>query len=678
MARVFVIRPFGKKKDSSEKEIDFDRIDQQLITPALQAAGLDGGTTGEIVDAGNIREDMFALILEADLVVCDITVHNANVFYELGIRHALRKKHTVMIKGGPTSDKPPFDLSTDRYFTYKIYEPEASVDALTDVIRASMNTVRDTDSPIFQMLPDLSEADPAEVVVVPPDFGEEVKRARAAKSKGWLRLLAEEVQGERFQWEGLKWVATVQWEIEDYDGARESWEHIRKVYPDDIDANLAAANIYERLYRKTGNVTQLEISEQAIGRVLKNRSATRRQKAEAKALQGRNQKTLWRTKLGKLSTAEQRRHAALNRALLNSYEAYQKAYFEDLNHFYSGLTALQMGTILLEFVDSESWLDLFLEDREAKSYREELDEMVPKLRCLVSTAVKTALSRTEKDDPERVWAEISEADVLFLTNPARVNQVIRAYRDAIPLNHPFAWGSVKGQLQLFADLGIQANLANAVIQELDPRFANTQLAKPTHLVIFAGHSVDLPGRSTPRFPEEQEAQATALIRQALTELKDGQHDVVVLASGAPGADIIAHEVCAELGLRSILCLPMPAEAVVPLAFQGLDTWRSRFLNLWEVHKQADRHLILSDQPGLPQWLHRSGVNSWERGNKWVIELAESWNADKRTLLAFWDGKKDDKKTSDKLGGTAHMMSLAEQSGTLHISRIDSTQILRTI
>jgi hypothetical protein len=52
-----------------------------------------------VIDAGNIRSDMFALILEADIVICDITVHNANVFYELGIRHALRKKHTVLIKG---------------------------------------------------------------------------------------------------------------------------------------------------------------------------------------------------------------------------------------------------------------------------------------------------------------------------------------------------------------------------------------------------------------------------------------------------------------------------------------------------------------------------------------------------------------------------------------------------
>src|ERR671925_1658154 len=115
MAQAFVIRPFDKKKDSSGKEIDFERVHKELIDPSLEAANLKGGTTGKIIDSGNIREDMFSLILEADLVICDVTIHNANVFYELGLRHALRKKHTILIKGAPAADIPPFDLLTDRY-----------------------------------------------------------------------------------------------------------------------------------------------------------------------------------------------------------------------------------------------------------------------------------------------------------------------------------------------------------------------------------------------------------------------------------------------------------------------------------------------------------------------------------------------------------------------------------
>src|SRR5262245_25743315 len=346
MPRAFVIRPFGKKKDSSGLEIDFETVHKDLIAPALAATGLAGSTTGEIVESGNIREDMFALIIEADLVICDITVHNANVFYELGIRHALRKKRTILVKGRPTNDGTPFDLLTDRYTSYDINDPKGSRDKLIEAIKMALNRDRTTDSPVFQMLPTLPEADVANIQVVPVDFREDVRRARAGKSKGWLRLLAEEVRRQRFQWEGLKLVGAAQWDLKDYKGARQSWETVREIYPADIKANLALANIYERLYADEKNPELIEDSEQALDRVLNNAFTSRKERAEALALRGRNQKTRWRLEFANLKTVEERRTAAMNRALIHSYEAYRDAFWQDLNHFYSGLNALQMGTIL--------------------------------------------------------------------------------------------------------------------------------------------------------------------------------------------------------------------------------------------------------------------------------------------------------------------------------------------
>jgi hypothetical protein len=186
MQRAFVLRAFGVKKDSAGKEIDFERIHQDLIAPALDLAGLSGGTTGQIIDAGNIREDMFGLIIEADVVVCDITIHNANVFYELGIRHALRKKGTVLIKGAPAAESTPFDILTDRYLQYSIDDPGKKKGELAEVIRATLASPRETDSPIFKMLPTLPEIDPAAVQVVPTDFTEEVARGH----RGEVRRLA--------------------------------------------------------------------------------------------------------------------------------------------------------------------------------------------------------------------------------------------------------------------------------------------------------------------------------------------------------------------------------------------------------------------------------------------------------------------------------------------------------
>lgn len=145
-------------------------------------------------------------------------------------------------------------------------------------------------------------------------------------------------------------------------------------------------------------------------------------------------------------------------------------------------------------------------------------------------------------------------------------------------------------------------------------------------------------------------------------------DVVVLASAAPGADILAHEVCAELGLTSIICLPMPPEDFARFSFENLDTWRTRFLDLQSAHKV----LVLSDREGLPRWLHGSGVDPWLRGNQWVMEMAMTWGAERVTLVALWDGKK----AGDAPGGTAHMVKLAEDAGTVHIKRIDATQLVR--
>jgi hypothetical protein len=672
MSRAFVIRPFGKKKDSSGLEIDFETVHKDLIAPALDATGFAGSTTGEIVESGNIREDMFALIIEADLIVCDITIHNANVFYELGIRHALRKKRTILIKGGPTKDGTPFDLLTDRYLGYEIGNPGGSKDRLIETIEEALRSSRTTDSPVFQMLPSLPEADVANIQVVPLDFREDVNRARAGGSKGWLRLLADEVRGQRFQWEGLKLVGRAQWDLKDYDGARQSWETVREMYPSDIETNLALANIYERLYRDEKKPELIELSEQALDRALNNILTSRKQRVEALALRGRNQKTRWRLEFEELNP-EEKRSAAMNRALINSYEAYRNAFLEDLNHFYSGINALQMGSILLDFSKDEMWYGPFKNDREAKEYQVEVEEQVASLRAVVPGSIDAALRKMSRTDPERLWAEISRADVMFLTDDVRAQQVISGYRDAIPKDMPFAWDAARGQLKLFADLGIKADLANAVIAANNKRFNETNETKETpskkslHVIIFAGHRVDGLTRSHPRFPEAKQDRAKSLIREALQRLLDDKHEIHLLASAAPGADILTHEICQELGLASTICLPMPKEDFGNFAFEALDSWRTRFLDLASNRKVLE----LSDRKGLPRWLRGSKVNPWERGNSWVMQMALSSGADRVTLVALWDGKGK----GDDFGGTAHMVDLARATGRVRIEPIDAKQLL---
>jgi hypothetical protein len=672
MLRVFVIRGFGTKKDSAGRDIDFERVHAELIAPALERCSLSGGTTGEVVDAGNIRTDMFALILEADLVVCDITVHNANVFYELGIRHALRKKHTVLIKGDPSADATPFDLSTDRYLRYPVPEPGQALEKLVATIQGSLRSVRDTDSPIFLMLPSLAEADPSEVRLVPLDFIEEVERAEAAKDRGWLRVIAEDLGGQRYQWEGLRRVAKAQWSLKDTAGARENWEAMRKAQPQDIEANLALANIYEREFRRTRRETLLESSNQAIRQVLDAERITPAQRAEALALQGRNLKTLWRGRLAVAADVDAALRQSLDARALQSFDSYNEAFACDLNAFWPGLAALQMGHILARLATLPGWRNLFKGDqKKAERRRQDLEAELPALAHVVAASIQRARAQEPASEDDRLWSSIAEADLLFLTTPERdltadPSDVVQAYVEAIPSNNVFAWDAAGGQLELFQQLGIRAAAVRA-IKAAFAAVAPGPSPASEHLVVFAGHRIDLPGEPR-RFPAAAEAAAREQIAahlQAFQRNLATDERLTVLASAALGADLLAHEMCRELRIKSQLCLPMPAEDVSRLAFPAGDSWRARFLAVVKEHEQD--LLQLSDDAELPRWLQgRAGVDPWERGNRWVMQLADSWGAQQVTLLALWDGQDDGRN-----GGTAQMVRMARAAGNFRLEVIDT-------
>ncbi len=672
--RAFVIRGFDKKKDKDGQVIDFEHVHAALIAPALVRCGLAGSTTVEVVDPGNIRADMFALILQADIVICDITVHNANVFYELGVRHALRKKHTVLIKGDPSADTTPFDLSTDRYLKYSIADPASALDALLATLQAALRSTRETDSPIFLMMPTLREADPSEVTIVPLDLIEEVERAEAASDKALLRVIAEDLRGQRYQWDGLRRVARALWSLKDLSGALKAWETLREAVQGDVEANLALANLYERDYRHSGRESRLEASNQAIRRVLDTDRSSAAQRAEALALEGRNLKTLWRARLAGAADPTAARQLALDASALDSYQSYRRAFGIDLNAFYPGLAALQMGHILLLLSALPGWRNLFKGNRtQADRARQDLESELPALSHVVAASITRA--REQAPEADRLWADIAEADLLFLTVPDEELQadhslLVQAYRDAIPPHKSFAWDATSGQLALFAQMGHRAEAVQSVMQA----FVHVAAAKQTrreHLVVFSGHGIDAV-EATPRFPPGAEAQARALIADRLDKLQrqaPGDERLTVLASAAAGADILLHEVCVELCLDSRLCLPMPAEDVAGLSFGASDGWRTRFFKVVRAHETT--LLQMADAASLPRWLQgRSNIDPWERGNRWVMQLAQTWGASRVTLLALWDGQDDASN-----GGTAQMVRLARAFGQFEIDIIDSAELL---
>src|SRR5262245_6737425 len=94
----FVVMGFGRKTDfESGRVLDLDQSYKNMIKPAVEKAGLKCVRADEIVHSGMIDLPMYEQLLNADVVVADLSTSNKNAFYELGVRHALRPYTTVVI-----------------------------------------------------------------------------------------------------------------------------------------------------------------------------------------------------------------------------------------------------------------------------------------------------------------------------------------------------------------------------------------------------------------------------------------------------------------------------------------------------------------------------------------------------------------------------------------------------
>lgn len=151
----FVIMPFGEKQDVGGKIIDFNKIYDYLIKPALEKIeeyNVKCIRCDEISRAGWIHADMMEHIRDDEIAIADLTTLNPNVFYELGVRHALRKSGTVLIHHKGT--KNPFNISGFRIIDYDHEDLKSVEEAKNQIAEFVVNglKLRDTDSLVHQVL----------------------------------------------------------------------------------------------------------------------------------------------------------------------------------------------------------------------------------------------------------------------------------------------------------------------------------------------------------------------------------------------------------------------------------------------------------------------------------------------------------------------------------------------
>lgn len=111
---IFVAMPFGDK---------FDLIYQYLIKLPLENKGHAVTRADDEPEYQNILETIIQGISKADLIIADLTGKNANVYYELGIAHALSKP-TIQI--APSIDDILFNLRFSDTALYSINSDRSS------------------------------------------------------------------------------------------------------------------------------------------------------------------------------------------------------------------------------------------------------------------------------------------------------------------------------------------------------------------------------------------------------------------------------------------------------------------------------------------------------------------------------------------------------------------------
>ena len=151
--------PFGRKPDTMGGFVDFDAVYHQGIRPAIASAGLEPIRADEEEAGGIIHKPMFERLVLCEFAVADLTTANANVFYELGVRHAVRPFSTVLMFA--EGARLPFDVGLLRALPYKLTsdgtlaEPAQLQKALAtrlDRARTERQASPVIDSPLFQLL----------------------------------------------------------------------------------------------------------------------------------------------------------------------------------------------------------------------------------------------------------------------------------------------------------------------------------------------------------------------------------------------------------------------------------------------------------------------------------------------------------------------------------------------
>lgn len=327
--------PFGRKLDAAGLTIDFDVVYRDVIAPAIQDAGLEPLRADEEKTGGIIHKPMFERLILCEYAVADLTTANANVFYELGVRHAVRPSTTVLIFS--EQSRLPFDVALLRALPYALgpggvpANVPAARKALADrLVAAKANQAKD--SPIFQLVenfPDIQRLKTdvfRERLEYAARFKQKLADARRTKAVDAVRAAAQELGSIADQESGVVVDLFLSYR------AVSAWPDMIALVEKMARPLQETVLVQEQLAFALNRNKQGERAEEILKDLIERRGPS----SETYGLLGRVYKDRW-------DAAVKRGEAALARGLLDkAIDAYQRGFEADPRDAYPGVNAVTL------------------------------------------------------------------------------------------------------------------------------------------------------------------------------------------------------------------------------------------------------------------------------------------------------------------------------------------------
>jgi hypothetical protein len=326
--------PFGKKPDTTGRMVDFDAVYEELIAPAVCEAGMEPLRDDEEKTGGIIHKPMFERLLLCEYAVADLTAANANVFYELGVRHATRPHSTVLLFA-EGSGQLPFDVAQLCALPYTLGADGHPVNAKRDcaLLAGRLREARTPihDSPLYQLLEDYPAVDHAKTDV----FREQVEYSKAMKERLFLARKTG-IDAVREVEEGIDNLANCETGVVvdlflSY-RAMKGWEAMIALVPKMPQVVAATVLVQEQLGFALNRAGRGEEAE----RVLLDLIVRRGPASETCGILGRVYKDRWE------ATLKEGKDALARGLLKKSIDAYCQGFEADWRDAYPGINAVTL------------------------------------------------------------------------------------------------------------------------------------------------------------------------------------------------------------------------------------------------------------------------------------------------------------------------------------------------